>query len=107
VDGVREFFTRFGEYVDPAAMPGFRGSHRFDVGGVGTWRIELDDGAFDISEGAEEVDLILNLTEQVFLDIVRGEQNPFTAFLNGSVQMSGDFSLAPILIRIYAPAKLG
>jgi glycogen debranching enzyme len=107
VDGVREFFARFGEYVDPAAMPGLRGSHGFDVQGVGTWRVELDDGAFDISEGAGEADLILSLTEQVFLDIVRGEQNPMTAFLNGSVRMSGDFSLAPILIRIYAPAKLG
>jgi glycogen debranching enzyme len=107
VSGVREFFTRFGEYVDPAAMPGLRGSHGFDVQGVGTWRVELDDGAFDVLENAGEADLMLSLTEQVFLDIVRGEQNPFTAFLNGSVRMSGDFSLAPILIRIYAPAKLG
>jgi SCP-2 sterol transfer family len=107
VSGVREFFTRFGEYVNPAAMPGLRGSHRFHVQGVGTWRVELDDGAFDVSESAEEADLTLELTEQVFLDIVRGEQNPMTAFLNGSVKMSGDFTLAPILIRIYAPAKLG
>jgi glycogen debranching enzyme len=107
VSGVREFFTRFGEYVDPAVMPGLRGSHRFDVQGVGTWRVELDDGRFDVSESSEEADLMLELTEQVFLDIVRGEQNPITAFLNGSVKMSGDFTLAPIVIRIYAPAKLG
>jgi glycogen debranching enzyme len=107
VSGVREFFARFGEYVDPAAMPGLRASHRFDVQGVGTWRVALDDGEFDVSEDAEEADLTLELTERVFLDIVRGEQNPMTAFLNGSVKMSGDFTLAPIVIRIYAPAKLG
>src|SRR5215831_16094347 len=34
VSGVRDFFTRFGEYVDPAAMPALRGSHRFDVQGA-------------------------------------------------------------------------
>jgi glycogen debranching enzyme len=107
VSGVREFFARYGEYVDPTAMPGLRGSHRFDVQGVGTWRVDLDDGAFDVTEGVAEADLMLELTEQVFLAIVRGEQNPMTAFLNGSVKMSGDFTLAPTLIRIYAPAKLG
>jgi putative sterol carrier protein len=93
--------------VDPAALSGLRASHRFDVQGVGTWRVALDDGEFDVSEGPAEADLTLELTEQVFLDIVRGQQNPMTAFLNGSVKMSGDFTLAPIVIRIYAPAKLG
>jgi glycogen debranching enzyme len=107
VSGVREFFARFAEYVDPTAMPGLRGSHRFDVQGAGTWRVELDHGRFHVSESSEAADLVLELTEQVFLDIVRGEQNPITAFLNGSVRMSGDFTLAPTVIRIYSPAKLG
>jgi glycogen debranching enzyme len=107
VSGVREFFARFGEYVDPAAFSALRASHRFDVQGVGTWRVALDHGEFDVSEGPAEADLTLELTEQVFLDIVRGQQNPMTAFLNGSVKMSGDFTLAPIVIRIYAPAKPG
>jgi glycogen debranching enzyme len=106
VGGVREFFARFGEYVDPTVMTGLRGSHRFDVQGVGTWRVELDNGQVHISESSEDADLMLELTEQVFLNIVRGEQNPMTAFLNGSVKMSGDFTLAPIVIRIYSPAKV-
>jgi hypothetical protein len=107
VSGVREFFARFGEYVDPTAMPGLRGSHRFDVQGAGTWRVELDHGRFDVSERSEAADPVLELTEQVFLDIVRGEQNPITAFLNGSIRMSGDVTLAPAVIRIYSPLKLG
>jgi len=107
VAGVREFFTRYEDYVDPTAVPDLRGSHRFDVRGAGVWRVELDDGGVEVSQNAEEADLMLELTEKVFLDIVRGEQNPITAFLNGSVKMSGDFSLAPTLIRIYSPANLG
>jgi glycogen debranching enzyme len=107
VNGVREFFARFGEYVDPTAMPDLCGSHRFDVEGLGSWRVQLDAGEFAVSESADQADLMLELTEQVFLDIVRGEQNPLTAFLKGSVRMTGDFSLAPTLIRLYSPAKLG
>jgi glycogen debranching enzyme len=106
VRSVREYFAHFAEYVDPAAMWGVRSSHRFDVEGVGSWRVDIDDGYFDVVESGDEADLVLELTEQVFLAIVRGEQNAATAVLDGSMKAVGDFSLAPKLERLYSPAKV-
>jgi glycogen debranching enzyme len=106
VRSVREYFAHFAEYVDPAAMWGVRSSHRFDVEGVGSWRVNIDNGYFDVVESGDEADLVLALTEQVFLAIVRGEQNAATAVLDGSMKAVGDFSLAPKLERLYSPAKV-
>jgi putative sterol carrier protein len=86
-------------------MWGVHSSHRFDVEGVGSWCVYVDDGEFDVVESAEEADLILELTEEVFLAIVRGEQNAAIAILDGSMKALGDFSLAPKLERLYSPAK--
>jgi glycogen debranching enzyme len=105
VTSVREYFAHFAEYVDRAAMWGVHSSHRFDVEGVGSWCVYVDDGEFDVVESAEEADLILELTEEVFLAIVRGEQNAAIAILDGSMKALGDFSLAPKLERLYSPAK--
>jgi putative sterol carrier protein len=53
-----------------------------------------------VTESAEQADLVVELTEQLLLAMARGEQNPSTAFLTGSMKLVGDLALAPRLGRL-------
>jgi putative sterol carrier protein len=86
------------DHVDPAfAKAG--GSYRFDVLGAGSWRLDVREGTLVVSESTERADLVVELSEEVLLGMFRGEQNPSTAFLTGSVKLAGDLALAPRLER--------
>jgi hypothetical protein len=100
VDSAREFFAVLGEHVDPADVRGFEGSYRFDVQGTGTWRLDVSAGDILVTQSADKADLVVELSEQVLLAIARGEQNPSTALLSGSMKLAGDLALAPNLQRI-------
>jgi glycogen debranching enzyme len=104
VDSARELFAVLREHIDPAFTRKGDGSFRFDVQGAGSWRLEVRDGELDVAESTEEADLVVELTEEVLLSMARGEQNPQTALLTGSVKLAGDLALAPRLERFMPQA---
>jgi hypothetical protein len=63
------------------------------------WRLDVHEGRLVVAESTEAADLVVELTEDVLLGMARGEQNPSTAFLTGSVKLVGDLALAPRLER--------
>lgn len=73
---------------------GLTASYRFDVEGAGSWMVNVDDGAVAVSEGDGAADCVIAAPEELFLRIVRGEQNPMGAFLMGKIRVEGDTSLA-------------
>ena len=73
---------------------GFTATYRFDVAGVGTWVVAVDDGAVSVSEGDAAADCTLHLSEDVLLGVVRGDQSPMGAFLMGKIRVEGDAALA-------------
>jgi len=70
------------------------GSYRFDVEGVGSWRFEVREGIATITESTAPADCVLRCDEADFVRIAQGQQNLLTAFLQGRVQMDGDYALA-------------
>jgi len=75
-------------------LQGISGSYRFDVEGVGSWRLEVHDGTVAVTEGTGPADCVIRCDEADFVRIARGEQNLFTAVLQGRVQVEGDYALA-------------
>ena len=73
---------------------GLTASYRFDVDGAGSWMVKVDDGAVTVTEGDGAADCVIAAPEDLFLRIVRGEQNPMGAFLMGKIRVEGDASLA-------------
>ena len=73
---------------------GLTASYRFDVDGVGSWRVDVDDGAVSVSESAAAADCVIAVPEDLLLRIVRGEQSPMGAFLMGKIRVEGDAALA-------------
>ena len=100
-----EFFHHLQRIIEPARTLGIKATYRFDVTGVGSWRLVVDDGRLSVLEGDGQADCILGMSEDVLLKIVRGEQRPATAFLTGLLTMEGDVTLAPKLDKLFSPAR--
>jgi putative sterol carrier protein len=84
---------REGRREDPA-LQGISGSYRFDVEGIGSWRLEVRDGVAAITESTAPADCVVRCDEADLVRIARGQQNLLTAVLQGRVQVEGDFALA-------------
>jgi putative sterol carrier protein len=93
-ESVRHFFDEFQSHVDASKTAGKHVSYRFDVRGVGTWRIELDDGVVRVTESGPGVpaDCVVEADERTFLGIVRREKNPVMAYMTGKVKVHGGVS---------------
>jgi putative sterol carrier protein len=93
-ESVRHFFEEFEQRVDASRSAGKHLSYRFDVRGVGSWRIELDDGAVRVSESGpdEAADCVVETDEKTFLGIVRRERSPIMAYMTGKVSVHGGVS---------------
>ena len=96
VGSAREFFERWA----PAALESVPATYRFDVDGVGSWCLVVEGGEISVFEGGAKAACVLKLSEEVFLSIVRGEHNPLTAVLTGSLKVEGDLALAARLEKL-------
>jgi len=90
---ISEFQRRHGDRRPDPRLQGFAGSYRFDVEGVGSWRLEVHDKIATMTESTAPADCVLRCNEADFVRIARGEQNLLTAFLQGRVQLEGDYAL--------------
>lgn len=93
-DITREFV----EFLAPKVAGTLRGTARLDI--VGEGQVWLDDtGA---RESDDPADVVLIASEEVFRNILSGDQNPAMAFLSGKLKVEGSnmraLKVAEILI---------
>ena len=101
VSSAREFFEGLEGRIDPSKTAGVTASYRFDIDGAGIWRIAVADGATTVTESADAADCTIRMKEDVLLKLIRGEQNPATAFMTGKIKVDGDVSLALKLKELF------
>ncbi len=79
------------------------GSCRFDIVGVGSWLARADHGALTIhkTEGASPADSAITTSEDDFLRMAHGDQNPRTAFMQGRVKLTGNLALADLFLCLF------
>ena len=90
----RELFEGLEQRIDPARATGKQVSYRFDIRGVGSWRLELADGKVSVSESDADADCVIETTEDVLLGIVSGDQSPALAYMTGKIKVQGRTDLA-------------
>ena len=95
----RELFQRFDEFIDPARTRGEHGTYRFEVEGVGSWHIAVDDGRVRATESDDDAACVIRIGETLLLAIARGERTAGPAYLKGGMSVEGDLSLAMKLER--------
>ncbi len=97
---VSEFFDNL-KSVDAAKTAGMRNSYLFDIEGAGQWLVKVDDGSVDVTEGVGDADTTIAASEEDFMKIVSGEQNPTSAYMTGKLKIKGDMGAAMKLQKLF------
>jgi hypothetical protein len=94
MDSIRPMFEREAALGRDPRLRGIRGTFRFDVPGVGSWHVAIDDGRVTIHEDpTAEAECIIEGTEAELVAILKGEQRALIAFMQGRIRFRGDFAL--------------
>jgi putative sterol carrier protein len=100
-ESVQEFFDGLAARADAEKTAGMNNSYLFDIEGAGQWLVAVSDGNVNVSEGGGEADTTITTSEENFMAIVRGEQNPTTAYMTGKLKIKGDMGAAMKLQKLF------
>ena len=97
---VTEFFDRL-KTIDAGRTAGMHNSYLFDIEGAGQWFVNVADGSIEVKEGSGDADCTISTSEENFMKIVSGEQNPTTAYMTGKLKIKGDMGAAMKLQKLF------
>jgi putative sterol carrier protein len=100
-ESVKEFFDKLAAGVDTSKTAGMNNSYLFDIDGAGQRRVAVEDGNVTVTEGVGEADTTIQASEETMLAVVKGEQNPTTAYMTGKLKIKGDMGAAMKLQKLF------
>lgn len=100
-ESVQDFFDGLSGRADESKTAGMNNSYLFNIEGAGKWLVKVEDGKVTVTEGDGEADTTLSTSEESFLAIARGEQNPTTAYMTGKLKIKGDMGAAMKLQKLF------
>ena len=82
---------------------GMNATYLFDVDGAGKWMVRVENGQVRVAEGEADADpdTTIQASEDTFMKVVRGEQNPTSAFMTGKLKVRGDMGKAMQLQKLF------
>ena len=95
------FFEELARRGDEPSLRSVRGTIRFDITGEGSWWVHVGNGELTVAREGATADCGYTVAVEDFVPLVRGEQNPFTAALQGRLQIWGDQALALVAQRVF------
>ena len=102
-ESVSDVFTAMADEYDPDAVDDMDAVLQFDIAGDGggLWSITIKDRQVVVNDGATaDATTTLRMSEQDFLNLVNGELNPVSAFMQGLIKIDGDMSVAMQLQKL-------
>jgi putative sterol carrier protein len=100
-EGTREFFETLESRVEESKTAGMTATYLFEVDGAGTWLVDVNDGKLTVTEGGNEADTTISMSEDNFEQLVSGDLNPTTAYMTGKLKVKGDMSAAMKLQKLF------
>jgi putative sterol carrier protein len=98
---VQEFFETLPSEADTSKTEGMNNSYAFDIEGAGQWTVKVEEGSVRVVEGAENADVTISASQEVFQKIIAGEQNPTSAYMTGKLKLKGDMGAAMKLQKLF------
>jgi putative sterol carrier protein len=98
----REFFESLPARADASKLAGMTNSYLFDIDGEGQWRVVVQDGRLNVTEGGGDADATISTSSDVFEKIVAGEQNATVAYMSGKLKIKGDMGAAMKLQKLFS-----
>jgi putative sterol carrier protein len=99
--GAREFFETLESRVDESKTAGMTATYLFEVDGAGTWLVDVNDGNLKVTEGGNQADTTISVSEENFAQMIGGDLNPTTAYMTGKLKVKGDMSAAMKLQKLF------
>jgi putative sterol carrier protein len=100
-ESVKEFFDGLAARADAGKTAGMNNSYLFDIEGAGQWLVSVEDGKVEVTEGGGEADTTITTSEETMMAVVKGEQNPTTAYMTGKLKIKGDMGAAMKLQKLF------
>ncbi|HEY8103097.1 MAG TPA: SCP2 sterol-binding domain-containing protein [Gaiellaceae bacterium] len=100
-ESVKEFFDGLAQRADAEKTAGMNNSYLFEIEGAGDWLVSVADGNVSVSEGTGEADTTISTSEETMLAVIKGEQNPTTAYMTGKLKIKGDMGAAMKLQKLF------
>jgi putative sterol carrier protein len=97
----REFFETLESRVDESKTAGMTATYLFEVDGAGTWTVDVNGGKLSVTEGGNEADCTISISEENFEQLINRELNPTTAYMTGKLKVKGDMSAAMKLQKLF------
>jgi putative sterol carrier protein len=97
----QEFFDTLSDRVGADRAAQVTNTYAFDITDAGQWTVAGGDGGITVTEGLGEADATFITSEETFLRIVKGEQNPTTAYMTGKMKVKGDIGAAMKLSKLF------
>jgi putative sterol carrier protein len=98
----REFFESLESRAAASSKAaGLNATYVFDIDGAGKWTVRVENGRVSVGEGEGEADATIAASEDTFVKIVNGEQNPTSAFMLGKLKVRGDMGAAMKLQKLF------
>jgi putative sterol carrier protein len=101
---IDETFVTMQQLFNPAAAAGVTKTFQWDISGeqAGKWAIKVADQTCElIRGGVDKADITLIMSDQTWLAIAEGKQDPMQAFMQGKVKTQGDMMLAMKLQQLF------
>ena len=100
-ESVKEFFDGLAAGVDPTKTAGMSNSYLFDIQGAGQWLVKVDDGNVTVTQGGGDADTTIETSDETMMAVIKGEQNPTTAYMTGKLKIKGDMGAAMKLQKLF------
>jgi putative sterol carrier protein len=100
-DRAREFFETLESRVDESKTAGMTGTYLFEVDGAGTWTVDVKDGQLNVTEGGDQADCTISVSEENFEQLISGKLNPTSAYMTGKLKVKGDMGAAMKLQKLF------
>jgi putative sterol carrier protein len=97
----REFFETLESRVDESKTAGMTATYLFEVDGAGTWTVDVNGGKLSVTEGGNDADCTISVSEENFEQLISRELNPTTAYMTGKLKVKGDMSAAMKLQKLF------
>ena len=98
---LNEFFDSLPALVDLERAKHVSGTIRFDVEGLEPWHVSVAAGGVTVTRKRARADTVVETADpHLLLRLLRGQQNPRTAMLQGLTRIVGDRALPYELMRL-------
>ncbi len=105
-DTTEAFFRGLAERRYEPLLHSVSGTIRWDIQGVGSWFIAVNNGSLTVNREMASADCVITCSEEDFDRMVVGKQNPITLYLQGKMRITGNAGLAQLFQRLFPDQQL-